>query len=87
MTEVTLSKRIADYAYRHWSRHGMTEWPTVRQVSRALRIKQSQIEDEAGNGEFNTACYYCHPPEPFGDHVVEAETPEVERAWAKYWGH
>lgn len=82
-----LSEKIAQYAYRHWMKKGMTEWPSVRQTARALGIRQSEIEEESGMGDFQTTQYYCHPPEPFGDHSVEAMTPEVEAAWAKYYAH
>lgn len=83
--QMDLSKRIADYAYRHWMRAGMTKWPTVRQTAQALRIRQSQIADEENCGDFCTAQYNCDPPQPFGDHDVQAMTPAVSAAWERYY--
>jgi hypothetical protein len=42
---MNLGMRIANYAYRHWIAAGMTEWPNVRQTARALRIRQSEIDE------------------------------------------
>lgn len=47
---MNLSERIAKYAYRYWMRAGMTEWPSVRRTARALRIRQTDIEEAEGGG-------------------------------------
>jgi hypothetical protein len=82
---MTLSERIAGYAYRYWMRKHMTEWPSVRQTARALGIRQSDIGDEEHSGDFCTAQYNCDPPQPFGDHDVQAMTPAVSAAWEQYY--
>jgi hypothetical protein len=76
--------RIANYAYRHWIAAGMTEWPTVRQAARALRIRQEEIDECAGDGHYDLTGFNC---EDFshGDYFVEATTPEVEKVWCAYW--
>lgn len=81
-----LASQIAGYAFRYWKRHGMTEWPSVARTARALGVRQSEIE-EASNGydDFQLTQYYCHPPQPLGEHSVEAMTPDVDRAWCEYW--
>lgn len=83
---MTLSEKIAKYAYRFWMRKGMTEWPTVRQTAHALRVRHQDIQDEEACGDFCTAQYYCCPPQPFGDHDVQAMTADVDAAWKKYYG-
>jgi len=80
-----LSKRIADYAYRFWMRAGMTEWPSVKRTARSLRIRQEDIENAEHGGDFCITQYLCDPPEPFGDHNVEAMTPAVDEAWKQYY--
>lgn len=77
--------RIARYAFRFWKRAGMTEWPSVRQTARSLRITQGEVEDHSGDGPFFLTSYYTRPPEPLAEHFVEADTAEVEQTWEKYW--
>jgi hypothetical protein len=81
---MTTAERIAACAYRHWMAAKMTEWPTVRQVCKRLRIRQSDIEECEGDGYYFTTGYNFHD-EFCGDITVEADTPEVERAWEAYW--
>jgi hypothetical protein len=53
-----------------------TKYPTVREASRRFRCRQMEIFEVAGEyqgeGYLGTASYFCEPPEPPGDHVVEA---------------
>jgi hypothetical protein len=76
--------RIAGYAYRYWHRHAMTEWPTVRQVRRALRLCNAEIENCSGDGPYQLTGYNFEDA-ALGNLFVEADTPEVERAWCGYW--
>lgn len=39
--------RVVCYAERFFQRSGKTEFPTVRQVARALRLQQSEVEQIA----------------------------------------
>jgi hypothetical protein len=79
----SLGERIADCAYRHWKRAGMTEWPTVRQVARRLHIRHSVFEECDGE-HFMLTGYNCDDFES-GDFFVEASTPAVEADWCAYW--
>lgn len=81
-----IGERIARYAYRRWMRAGMTAWPTVRETARGLRIGRSLIEECEGDGFYSLTAYHTSPPQELAEHYVEADTPEVEKAWAAYWG-
>lgn len=80
----TIAERVAAYAYRHWIEAGMTEWPTVRQTARALRIRQCDIDECSGDGHYDLTGYNCEDFER-GDYFVEATTHPVEVAWCAYW--
>lgn len=84
MSDLTTSRRIANYAYRFWVKAEMTEWPTVRRVARALRIKQADVDDCEYAGEYTLTGYNCEDFET-GDHLVEAMTRDVDIAWCAYW--
>lgn len=77
--------RIAACAVRFWKRAGLTEWPTVRRVSKTLRIPQGAVESHAPDGPYITTAWNTERPEPFGEHYVEAMTPDVDAEWQKYW--
>ena len=62
----------------------MQEWPTVRQVCRNLKLRQSDITDNEGE-YYGTQSYNVVPPEPFGDHEIYATTKEVDMAWCEYY--
>lgn len=81
---MTPAERIAAYAYRFWMRADMTAWPTVRQVARAVHVKQVDIDECAGDGHYDLTGYNCEDFE-HGDYFVEATTRPVEVAWCKYW--
>jgi hypothetical protein len=80
-----LSQRIAGYAVRRWKACGMTGWPTVRETARALRIRQSEIEDREGDGLFFFEAYNTLPDEPLANHFVHAQTHDVDVALCAYW--
>ena len=77
-----MSEAIAKFAYRHWMRHGMTEWPRVRHVARSLNVSQKEIAECEGN-DYELTGY--RDDDPLGDLFVEADLPEVELAWCEYW--
>jgi hypothetical protein len=77
-----LEQRAARYATRHWLAASMTSWPTVRQVARALRVRQVEVE-EASEGCGSLMLQGCNCAR--GDLEVVADTPEIERAWCEYW--
>lgn len=85
MNSPTPGERIAACAYRHWKRAGMTEWPTVAQVCRRLRIRQSLVEECEGDGYYMLTAWNVVGGQRLGENFVEANTPEVEREWAAYW--
>lgn len=83
---IGISTRIAEYAYRHWQRAGMTEWPTVRQVARAMKVPQSVVEESDGYDHYMLTGYnYQDEDERIGDLYVEASIPAVDVAWCGYW--
>lgn len=83
--QMTTAEKIAGYAFRFWKRSGMTDWPTVRQTARALRLRQEDIDEHSGDGAFYLTSYYTAPPEPLANHYVNADTPAVQAAWESYW--
>lgn len=83
--EGMLPDRVAQYAYRYWMRHNMEEWPEVRTVARALRVKQADIDDHQGYGTYTISQYNTDPPQPLGNGSVEAMIPEVDAAWEAYY--
>lgn len=76
--------RVAAYAYNFWMQHHMEEWPDVRQVARALRLRHAEIDDCSGDGRYQLTGYNVEGFK-LGDFSVEAMTPEVEVAWCFYW--
>lgn len=85
MKRVQTADRIARSAYRFWMKAEMTEWPTVQQVARRLRIRQSEIDECSGDGPYILTAYNSHPPQRLSEHYVEAMTPEVDAAWSAYY--
>lgn len=68
-----LVARIEGYVERAFQRSGRTAFPTVRQVARALRLRQGEVEDLVDDSDrlFLTS-YFVAPPDPLGDHFVES---------------
>lgn len=63
--------RIERYVRRYFCRHDESEWPTVRQVSRALRIRMSDIEEIGDALPLMLTSYFTTIPEPLGSHFIE----------------
>lgn len=40
-----LPERVERYVERWFQRSGQTDWPTVRRVARALRVRQVEVEE------------------------------------------
>jgi hypothetical protein len=67
-------ERIYKYVERKFQASGCTKFPTVRQVSRALGLKQSVVVEELEGdpeGRMFTTEWNVSPPDPIGDHFVE----------------
>lgn len=76
---MTNRDRIIDYVERRFQESGKAEWPTVREVSKALKIRQSVVEEEANDG-ICISYYLVSFKVPLGDHFVELiDEPEVLR--------
>jgi hypothetical protein len=68
---------LARYAERYFHRSGHTEFPTVRQCARALRMRQAEIEELAnGDDRLMLTGYLSLPLDPLGDLFVEVLHPE-----------
>lgn len=78
------NERVAAFSYRYWRRRGMTAWPTVREVCRALRYRQGLIEDMAGDGLYQLTGFNF-VGDRLGDLHVEATTPQVDVDWCAHW--
>ncbi len=81
----SLGERIGEYATRYWLRHNMEKWPTVRETCHALKIRNIDVEDYAGDGHYMTTTFHAVIEEPFGSHFIEADNKQVEQAWCGYW--
>lgn len=71
--------RIERYVERFFQRSGRTEWPEVRRVARALRLRQAEVElavDSHDNLQLTT---YDGQDDPLGDHLVETLEPLAQR--------
>lgn len=69
---MTIAERIERYAERYFQQHGRTEFPTVRRVARALRIRQDEVEQEAdGNENLMLTRYNVRPTPPVAEWFVE----------------
>ena len=75
---------IARYAYRHWLRAGMTQWPTVRTAAHALRCRQQIIADDDGGDHYFTEGHNFQGAS-YGDLHIVATLLAVEVAWCAYW--
>lgn len=74
---------VSRYAYRFWAARKMTAWPTVREVARATKLSQREIDACAGD-KYGLSGYNVEEV-VLGDLIVEADTPEVERDFCNYW--
>jgi hypothetical protein len=66
---MTDRERVERYVRRYFEL--TMDWPTVRQVARALGLRQQVVVDEAVDVPLMVTAYYTDPPEKFGDHYVE----------------
>ena len=68
-----LHERIARYVERSFQKSGMTEFPTVRQVARALGLRQGLVEaaiDDDPTGRLMLTFWYAED-QRLGDHFME----------------
>jgi hypothetical protein len=69
--------RIIRYVERMFQRSGCTEFPTVRQIARALRLRQSEVWEWADgsygndNQHLMVSYYNVEWEAPIGDWFVE----------------
>ena len=74
-------QRVERYAERYFQRSGRTEFPTVRQVARALRLRQREVEmaveDHPTSNLFLTM-YNVEGGTPLGEQFVETYNPPEE---------
>ena len=71
-------RRVERYAERFFQQTDCTEFPTVRAVARALRIKQSEVEaavEGDPNSNLMLTSYFTFPKTPLGGHYVEVINP------------
>jgi hypothetical protein len=71
--------RLAGYVEKFFSRSGQTQWPTVRQVARALGWRQSRVEetcDGDSDGLLFLSSYFTTPEPTLGEHFVERLSKE-----------
>lgn len=71
--EAALEDRLVRYAERVFAQSGSTKWPLVRQAARALRVRQSKIQEivEGSGRRLMLTSYFTVRPEPLGEHYVE----------------
>ena len=81
---MTIGERIGAYATRYWLKNSMQKWPTVRETCKALKIRHVDVEENA-EGNYITTSWFVYGGESFGYHFIEADNPQVEQAWCKYW--
>jgi hypothetical protein len=69
---------VRRYAERYFQRSGRTEFPTVRQVAHALRLRVGEVEQAVDDSDGTMALAYWHVEwtEPLGGHFVEVYDPE-----------
>lgn len=70
---MTLADRVYRYGERRFQSSGCTEWPTVREVARALRVRQQQVWDEVDGDDprLMGSYYLVEWDPPIGDWFVE----------------
>lgn len=74
-------ERIERYVERRFQKSGRTEFPTVRQVARALNLRVSEISEIADAGDNLMLTYYNikgWSSVPKGDWFIETINPPVE---------
>jgi hypothetical protein len=67
--------RVFRYVERFFARTGKTQWPTVRQITRAFGWSQARLQD-AIDGDpqerLFTSSYFATPEPPLAEHFVES---------------
>ena len=65
-------ERLHKYVERRFQESGRTEWPTVRECARSLKVKQANVGNIAEEHEaFCLSCYQVDFRVPCGDWFVE----------------
>ena len=73
---LSLPRRVWRYSERYFQRSGRTEFPTVRQVARALKVKQTDVEQAIEDDRLLMLTSYNVIPRPtLGEHFVETFEP------------
>lgn len=72
-------ERIERYAERYFQHSNCERFPTVREVARALGMRQAKVveEIEASDSVFLTS-WYVSPADPIGSHFVETWGEETD---------
>lgn len=68
---MTLEAKLRRYVERRFKESGNTEWPTVREAARALRVRQAEVEQAAQEHPFMLTSYFVSPPDPIANHFIE----------------
>jgi hypothetical protein len=66
--------RLADYVERVFAESQKTRWPTVAEAARALRWRQSRVEEACDSDPENLlflSSYFVTPEPRLGEHFVE----------------
>ena len=69
-----IRERVYKYAERKFQASGRTEFPTVRQVAKALGVKQDAVKEaieDDSYGDLMLTSFHTVKPEPLGSHFVE----------------
>ena len=71
-----IGDKVELYVELHFKRSGRTSWVTVRQVARALKARQRDVEDAVeGHDNLMLTSFMGFRREPLGDHFVETYNP------------
>lgn len=82
-----IGDRITAFAVDYWLSKGLSEWPTVGQITKRLRVSQKAVQEAVDdNDRLMVTQWNVAPPSPFREHSVEVmNDPRVDAAWQKYW--
>lgn len=76
-------QRVERYVEGYFQRSGRTDWPTVRQVARAVKLRQREVEmavEDHPAGNLMLTMYNVEGGTPLGEQFVETYSPpEVSR--------
>ena len=73
MTYLEKARKAERFTEAFFQASGQTTWPTVRQVSKACRIPQKEIQEFCDEGIFGLmpTSFNTIKPEPFGNWFLE----------------